>query len=160
MSNQMTEEQIAEYKEAFSVFDKNGDGAITREELGTVMRSLGQSPTETDLQDIINEVDADRDGTINFNEFLTMMGMKMEETNRVAELQEAFSLFDKDGNGLISFEELPRLRAAVLICPKEGVDYTWTAQDTCLLLTVQVPKKEKRNRRACQCAFQQRTFHW
>ena len=106
MSNQMTEEQIAEYREAFSVFDKNGDGAITREELGTVMRSLGQSPTETDLQDIINEVDADRDGTINFNEFLTMMGMKMEETNRVSELQEAFRLFDKDGNGLISFEEL------------------------------------------------------
>ena len=106
MSYQMTEEQIAKYKEGFSVLDKNGDGLITREELGTVMRSLGQNPTEADLHDIINEVDADRDGTINFNEFLTMMGMKMEETNRVAELQEAFRLFDKDGNGLISFEEL------------------------------------------------------
>ena len=106
MTNKMTKEQIAEFKEAFSVFDKNGDGAITREELGTVMRSLGQNPTEADLQDIINEVDADRDGTINFREFLTMMGLKMEEANREAELQEAFRLFDKDSNGLISAEEL------------------------------------------------------
>ena len=106
MTNKMTKEQIAEFKEAFSVFDKNGDGAITREELGTVMRSLGQNPTEADLQDIINEVDADRDGTINFREFLTMMGLKMDEANREAELQEAFRLFDKDSNGLISAEEL------------------------------------------------------
>ena len=106
MTNQMTEEQIAEFKEAFSVFDRNGDGAITREELGTVMRSLGQNPTETDLKDIINEVDADHDGKINFHEFLTMMGLKMEEANREAELREAFQLFDMDSNGLISAEEL------------------------------------------------------
>lgn len=55
----MTEEQIAEFKEAFSLFDKDGDGTITTKELGTVMRSLGQNPTEAELQDMINEVDAD-----------------------------------------------------------------------------------------------------
>ena len=48
-----------EYKEAFSLFDKDGDGTITTKELGTVMRSLGQNPTEAELQDMINEVDAD-----------------------------------------------------------------------------------------------------
>ena len=46
----MTEEQIAEFKEAFSLFDKDGDGTITTKELGTVMRSLGQNPTEAELQ--------------------------------------------------------------------------------------------------------------
>jgi len=50
---------VAEFKEAFSLFDKDGDGTITTKELGTVMRSLGQNPTEAELQDMINEVDAD-----------------------------------------------------------------------------------------------------
>jgi len=54
-----------------SVLD--GDGTITTKELGTVMRSLGQNPTEAELQDMINDVDADGNGTIDFPEFLTMM---------------------------------------------------------------------------------------
>ena len=52
MADQLTEEQIAEFKEAFSLFDKDGDGTITTKELGTVMRSLGQNPTEAELQDL------------------------------------------------------------------------------------------------------------
>ena len=43
------------------------------QELGTVMRSLGQNPTEAELQDMINEVDADGNGTIDFPEFLSLM---------------------------------------------------------------------------------------
>lgn len=50
---------LSEFKEAFSLFDKDGDGTICSKELGTVMRSLGQNPTEAELQDMINEVDAD-----------------------------------------------------------------------------------------------------
>uniref|UniRef100_A0A8C2MDH7 Calmodulin n=1 Tax=Cricetulus griseus TaxID=10029 RepID=A0A8C2MDH7_CRIGR len=91
MADQLTEEQIAEFKEAFSLFDKDGDGTITTKELGTVMRSLGQNSTE----DMINEVDADGNGIIDFPEFLTMM-----------EIREAFHVFDKDGNGYISAAEL------------------------------------------------------
>lgn len=53
-----------EFKEAFSLFDKDGDGTITTKELGTVMRSLGQNPTEGELQDMVNEVDADGNNNI------------------------------------------------------------------------------------------------
>ncbi|KAL0609776.1 Calmodulin [Plecturocebus cupreus] len=89
-----------EFKEAFSLFDKDGDGTITTKELGTVMRSLGQNPTEAELQDMINEVDADGNGTIDFPEFLTMMARKMKDTDSEEEIREAFRVFDKaDGTG-------------------------------------------------------------
>ncbi|KAF6076787.1 calmodulin 3 [Phyllostomus discolor] len=99
MADQLTEEQIAEFKEAFSLFDKDGDGTITTKELGTVMRSLGQNPTEAELQDMINEVDADGNGTIDFPEFLTMMARKMKDTDSEEEIREAFRVFDKGGAG-------------------------------------------------------------
>ena len=70
------------------------------------MRSLGQNPTEAELQDMINEVDADGNGTIDFPEFLTMMARKMKETDSEEEIREAFRVFDKDGNGFISAAEL------------------------------------------------------
>jgi Ca2+-binding EF-hand superfamily protein len=53
-------------------------GTITTKELGTVMRSLGQNPTEAELQDMINEVDQDGNGTIDFQEFIGLMARKMK----------------------------------------------------------------------------------
>ena len=50
---------------------------ILLQELATVMRSLGQNPTEAELQDMINEVDEDGNGTIEFDEFLVMMSKKV-----------------------------------------------------------------------------------
>jgi len=102
----LSEEEIAEFKEAFSLFDKDGDNTITTAELGTVMRSLGQEPTESELNDMINEVDANGNGTIDFEEFLEMMARKMKETDTAEEIRQAFRVFDKDGNGFISSAEL------------------------------------------------------
>merc|ERR1711920_889036 len=102
----LSDEQIAEFKEAFLLFDKDGDGTITTKELGIVMRSLGQNPTEAELHDMINEVDADGSGTIDFAEFLSLMSKKMKDADSEEELMEAFKVFDKDGNGFISAAEL------------------------------------------------------
>ncbi|KAF2309150.1 hypothetical protein GH714_000857 [Hevea brasiliensis] len=82
------------------------EGCITTKELGSVMRSLGQNPTESELQDMINEVDADQNGTIDFPEFLNLMARKMKDTDSEEELKEAFKVFDKDQNGFISAAEL------------------------------------------------------
>jgi calmodulin len=70
------------------------------------MRSLGQNPTEAELQYMIDEVDLDGDGVLDFPEFLTMMIRKMHETDSEQEIKEAFRVFDKDGNGYISKAEL------------------------------------------------------
>ena len=95
--DKLTEEQKAEFREAFSLFDKDGDGCITVQELGIVMRSLGQQPTEAELLEMINEVDADGDGTIDFDEFLEMMYQKMKGLDDEEEIREAFKVFDKNG---------------------------------------------------------------
>lgn len=50
---------LADYQRAFDLFDPDGDGTITTLELGTVMRVIGQNPTEAELQDMVNEVDED-----------------------------------------------------------------------------------------------------
>ncbi|XP_036113721.1 calmodulin-like [Molossus molossus] len=101
MADQLTEEQVAEFKEAFSLLDKDGDGTITTKELGTVLQSLGRNPTEAELQDMINEVD----GTIDFLEFLTMMARQMKDTDSEEAICQPFGVFDKDGNGYISAAE-------------------------------------------------------
>ena len=88
------------------MFDKDGDETITNKELGTVMRSLGQNPTEAELQDMINDVDVDGNGTIDFPEFLTIMARKMKDTDSEEEIREAFRVFNKSGNGFISGAEL------------------------------------------------------
>nr|CAI5831610.1 unnamed protein product [Callosobruchus analis] len=102
----LSEEQVAEFKEAFMLFDKDEDGTITVAELGVVMRSLGQRPTETELRDMVNQVDSDGNGTIEFNEFLQMMSKKMKDADGEEELREAFRVFDKNNDGLISSNEL------------------------------------------------------
>jgi len=106
MAFTLTEEQMAEFEEAFRLFDKDGDGKITAKELGIVMRGLDQNPTETELSDMINEVDTDGNGMIDFQEFVVMMQKKKSSMNKGDELREAFKMFDKDGNGYISGEEL------------------------------------------------------
>ncbi len=63
------------------------------------MRSLGQNPTEAELQDMINEVDADGNGTIDFPEFLTMMARKMKDTDSEEEILEAFKVGREGGTG-------------------------------------------------------------
>ncbi|XP_034662746.1 calmodulin-related protein 97A-like [Drosophila subobscura] len=103
---ELTEEQIAEFKEAFSLFDKDGSGSITTRELGVLMRSLGQNPTEAELQDLVNEVDIDGNGEIDFNEFCSMMSKQIRETDTEEEMREAFKIFDRDLDGFISPAEL------------------------------------------------------
>ncbi|XP_061970374.1 calmodulin-like protein 8 [Populus nigra] len=106
MVDVLTEEQTAEFQEAFCLFDKDGDGCITFEELATVIKSLDDSATDEELHIMISEVDVDGNGTIEFGEFLNLMARKMRENDAAEELKEAFKVFDKDQDGYISPNEL------------------------------------------------------
>lgn len=68
------------------------------------MRSLGQNPTEQELLDMVNEVDIDGSGTIDFGEFCQMM-KRMNKENDSEMIREAFRVFDRDGNGFITADE-------------------------------------------------------
>ena len=62
---------------------------------------------------MINEVDADNNGTIDFPEFLTMMARKMKDTDSEEEIREAFKVFDRDNNGFISAAELRHVMTSI-----------------------------------------------
>lgn len=100
----MTEEEEAKLWEVFKVFDADASGAISSEELGQVMRSLGQSPNETELRDMIEAVDLDKSGSIDFEEF--KMLMVSEQGDRQSRLKMSFSVFDEDGSGQITKNEM------------------------------------------------------
>ena len=102
----LTDEQIIEFREAFQAFDKDGNGSITTKELGTVMRSLGQNLSDAEIKEVIDEVDEDKNGTIDFQEFLSLMARKMKIIDKEDELIDAFKVLDLNGNGKISKYEL------------------------------------------------------
>merc|ERR1719191_1503292 len=71
------------------------------------MRSVGHNPTEAELQAMINEADAEGNGTIDYPEFLSLMERRIKNAvDTEEELIDAFRDFDRDGNGFISVAEL------------------------------------------------------
>lgn len=109
MVETLTADQIQEFRQAFDIMDRNGDGVITVDDLAAVMRAIGQSPTANELQDMIREVDADGNDTIDFTEFLALMSRQMRQSDIEDELREAFRVFDRDSDGFITPQELRSL---------------------------------------------------
>jgi len=97
--DQLTEEQIAKFKECFSRIDKDNDGSITTKEFGTYLRSQSefQNMTEAEIQGFFNQADVDGNGTVDFQEYVT---------HNMAMIRYAFWVIDQDGNGYINATEL------------------------------------------------------
>ena len=106
MLDDIPQERRLEYKDAFEMFDKNKDGKITITELANVMRSLNLDPTEEELKEMIDEVDLDGNGEIDFEEFVTLMNRRSKETDTEEVILNAFRVFDIEGNGLLSITDM------------------------------------------------------
>ena len=102
----MGEDDIAHLMEAFAKVDIDKDGLINTDELRQVLHSLGQNPTDADLQDLAYAMDTDESGKIDLPEFLHMMAKRISDTNLEEDILEAFKVFDRDGNGFITAKEL------------------------------------------------------
>ncbi|CAE6917428.1 CPK2 [Symbiodinium sp. CCMP2592] len=107
IAGQLSEEKIKALREIFVALDANGDGCLAADELrdGMAKASLGELLSKVDLDAIIEGVDADGSGMIDYTEFLAAT------LDRKCYLQEdvcynAFSVFDQDGDGQITLEEL------------------------------------------------------
>lgn len=88
----LNDEQVAEIRKSFNVCDEDGSGTIERNELSRVMKELGETPTQEELEDILKDLDKNGDGSISWEEFLGVMAEWIAE----AEMSDDFSESEDD----------------------------------------------------------------
>jgi len=106
MAEKLTEEQISEFKEVFTMFQKDGDGTILGSDLGDAMRALYLHPTESQLEEVLADVESSHGGKVDFPEFIEILVKNMSDTDAEEELLEAFKVLDPEGFGYINSTEL------------------------------------------------------
>ena len=98
------EDKIAEYKEAFDMFDKEGKGTISATDITKIMKNFGNPVSKKEVETMIAEIDTSGDGELDFEEFVTLMQKQiqyLEESDEDLVLR-AFKSFDKDHDGKIT----------------------------------------------------------
>ena len=122
----LPKEKIRECKIQFDIFDKDKDKAINKKELGDLLRTLGENFINDELNKMMNLIDKDESGKIEFKEFLSLYELKMRDNILKEELEnkkldeefgyiteneyvEAFKLFDKDNTGIITVVDLKNI---------------------------------------------------
>ena len=106
---ELSEDQKKEIKDAFDLFDTSGSGTIESKELKVALRALGFDPKKDELRSLILQYDTAGTGRIDFAEFLDIMLQKISENNTETEIQNAFELFDINGDKFIDIEDLRKV---------------------------------------------------
>jgi len=105
----LTEDEIEEIKEAFDLFDTDGSGAIDPKELRAAMQSLGFEAKNQTIYQMITDLDKNKSGNIDFEEFLDMMTARMSDKDTREDINKVFRLFDDDTSGSITIRNLRRV---------------------------------------------------
>ncbi|XP_066317802.1 probable calcium-binding protein CML11 [Miscanthus floridulus] len=105
----LDDDQLAELREIFRSFDRNADGSLTQLELGSLLRSLGLTPSTDQLDALITRADTNSNGLVEFSEFVALVAPDLladRSPYSEDQLRKLFAIFDRDGNGFITAAEL------------------------------------------------------
>ena len=103
---EITDTESEEIRQAFNLFDSDGSGAIKSEEVRVALTVLGFNPSHEEIHDLLNKHDKGKKGVIAFDEFTNIILDKISEMRPVDDLIRAFETLDRDGDGLISLQDL------------------------------------------------------
>ncbi|XP_040993862.1 calmodulin-like protein 3 [Juglans microcarpa x Juglans regia] len=103
----------AELRRIFQMFDRNGDGRITRKELSDSLHNLGIFIPDKDMIQMIEKIDVNGDGYVDIDEFGALYETIMNERDEEEDIKEAFNVFDQNGDGFITVEELRSVLASL-----------------------------------------------
>mmetsp|Transcript_12864 Transcript_12864/g.19536 ORF Transcript_12864/g.19536 Transcript_12864/m.19536 type:complete len:156 (-) Transcript_12864:250-717(-) len=95
-----------EVKECFDLFDRTGAGKIPVDMLGKIIRSVGQTPSNAEVQDYVKEIDSDGTGTFDYASLVALLERHWKAPPDPNQIVEAFKIFDPDGKGQISASEM------------------------------------------------------
>ena len=101
-------------KQTFDIFDRDGSGSIDVHELDKVLKTLGQKIDESELQDLVTQLDKDGDGQIDFDEFASLSIISDSSADQSQDLREVFKKFDQNGDGFIDVAEMSSQAMSIL----------------------------------------------
>lgn len=119
MAEHISSEQISEFKECFNLYDRDSDGLISTEQMILVMRSLGQCPSQRELNELTQILGKPK---VTFPEFLDIMWKVMQKSrNPERDILEGFKVYDNKRQGLITMKDLRHVmtRTGEKLTPQE-----------------------------------------
>lgn len=98
-AQQLSAEELGEFREIFNLVDRDGGGSISKEELGELMDTLGINASQEEIDLMINEIDTDNNGEIDFEEFVAVMSRKVNASYTPEQVKHAFKTFENEEDG-------------------------------------------------------------
>lgn len=105
----LTEQQKRDVKDAFNLFDTEGEGKLRTKDLKVAMRALGFEPKREEIRKILVDVKKENNEHLTYDDFVNIMSRKFTEKDVMDEIRKAFQLFDEDNSGFITLNNLKRV---------------------------------------------------
>ena len=105
----INEQTLVDIKDVFEKFDSEGKAHIETKQLKFAIRALGFEPKKEEINRMIEQIDKNKTGFISYDDFVSLMAKRFAEKDTNDEIMKAFQLFDSDGSGNISFDNLKRV---------------------------------------------------